>query len=337
MLVIACWRPDLREPDYVFKIERLRRHFAATEGTPRQTVVMFGTSRTAMGLMPGPLEEQLGRALGRPVAVFNFGIPGAGLIAQRINLKRMLDEGIKPDLVLIEILPPLLAGQVPPVEKTRLPPTRLEWSELPLLVRFGFPRAEVRRDWWATWAIPWYRHRFTLLSHYLPAWLPSKIRQDWCRAVDNTGWFSALVRPETPAAYRKVVEIAREQYVDYLTEFRLGGPSCEALRETLEVCRREGIATALVLMPEGSEFRGWYSQDARRQIRSFLGGLCREFDAPLIDAERWIADEDFSDSHHLLHHGATSFTRRLGRATVPLLERQFSRDLGRKAQHAEAR
>ena len=40
----------------------------------------------------------------------------------------------------------------------------------------------------------------------------------------------------------------------------------------------------------------------------------------MIDAREWVPDVGFSDGHHLLPAGATTFTDRLGReALIPLL------------------
>jgi hypothetical protein len=94
----------------------------------------------------------------------------------------------------------------------------------------------------------------------------------------------------------------------------------------MHLCRREGVAAAFVLMPEGSEFRGWYSPATLAQLHGFLGGLSREFRAPIIDAREWVPDDGFADSHHLVLHGATAFTERLGeQALLPLVRQRAER------------
>jgi hypothetical protein len=88
----------------------------------------------------------------------------------------------------------------------------------------------------------------------------------------------------------------------------------------LELCRAERIPVALVLMPEGSDFRSWYSAGASGQVNAFLEGLCQEFGVALIDAREWLPDEGFCDSHHPVPEGAERFSARLGaEAIVPLL------------------
>ena len=51
------------------------------------------------------VERELEDVLGRPVVVFNFGLWGAGPGTSLLTLHRLLAEGTRPDLVLIEVLP----------------------------------------------------------------------------------------------------------------------------------------------------------------------------------------------------------------------------------------
>src|SRR5262249_53567033 len=85
------------------------------------------------------------------------------------------------------------------------------------------------------------------------------------------------------------------------------------------LCRREGIAAALLWMPEAGDFRAWYPPAAEAQISAFLAELSRGCGAPLIDARGWAADEDFADAHHLLPCGAAAFSARLCRDALPPL------------------
>jgi hypothetical protein len=124
----------------------------------------------------------------------------------------------------------------------------------------------------------------------------------------------------TPENRRAALEHARREYATNLADYHLGGPSCDALRDLLQLCRREGVSIALLWMPESSTFRGWYPPAAGAQIKAFLDEVSGPADAPLVDAREWVADEDFADGHHLLPHGSAAFSERLGReALVPLL------------------
>ena len=142
-IAIEVWFPALGDPGYAFKAEHLRRHFARSSSTPEKStrIVVLGSSRTLFGLDAACLGRDLTGATGRPVAVFNFGVIGAGPITQLLYLRKMLREGIAPDFLLIKVLPPFLAGQVTPPAEARwfLPCTRLRPCDREMLAHYQFP------------------------------------------------------------------------------------------------------------------------------------------------------------------------------------------------------
>jgi hypothetical protein len=134
---------------------------------------------------------------------------------------------------------------------------------------------------------------------------------------DEHGW--DCLDPRRVSRERCVagLEHARWEYAGRLAGFRLGGPSCHALRETLALCKAEGIQAALVLMPEGAEFRSWYPAPVWSQVVGFLDQIARESNATVINAQDWVADANFLDSHHLLSPGAAIFSRHLA-SRIPI-------------------
>jgi hypothetical protein len=321
-VAIERWLPELRDPEYAYRARRLQRRALNTAERPL-TVVMLGSSRTTLGFKAAQVERPLSEALHQPVIAFNLGFTGAGPLMQLIDLRRLLTLGVQPDLLLIEVLPPLLAGQTGEHELYRLPLNRTWLGELGILKRYGRQSFEMYAAWWNDWPIPWYSHRYAIVSRFLPACLPYQRRMDWAFVTDDSGWAAAPVNQLSPAQQRQAVENARHEYSVYLDAFRIGGPACQALHELLDLCRQRQIGVALVLMPEGSEFRSLYSPAAWQQIDTFLAETSHKFGVPLVNAREWIADDNFTDSHHLLLRGATVFTERLGREVIlPLLEGQ---------------
>jgi hypothetical protein len=315
--------PELRDPEFAVRAARLVRR-VARRAPPPATVVMLGSSRTTFGFRADQLEPELSTALGRPTVVFNFGIMGAGPLMQLIDLRRLSHLGLRPNLLLVEVLPPLLARQIPPAELYRLSVDRIWLGELDLLERYGRKSGEIRAAWCADWPVPWYSHRYAIVSRLAPGCLPTRARMDWAYHINRSGWVDGPVRQATPEGRRLATENARSEYAAYLNEFRIGGPACTALRELLSLCRDQHIRAAMVLMPEGSDFRSWYPPEAWQQIDAFLRRASAAFDAPIINAREWIADDQFSDSHHLLPSGAEKFTARLGReAIAPLLKQPW--------------
>ena len=112
-------------------------------------------------------------------------------------------------------------------------------------------------------------------------------------------------------------------YQPRLAAFHLDELQCQAVCELLASCRKERVAVALVVMPEGPIFRSWYPPGTWEATKEWLRHISQEYDAPLINARDWIDDEnDFMDSHHLLLSGRAKFNERLGREYIlPLLRR----------------
>ena len=309
-------RPRLRDPLFGDKAARLYRRIAEPGPKPT-TVVMIGSSRTGFGFHGQRVEEAFRNEIGGRCVAFNFGIPASGPITHLIYLRRLLNDGLRPDLLLVEVLPPMLASQVPgPVEKHWLYADRLRRDELEIVAHYGFPQREMRSAWWETCLTPWYSLRFPLMGRVAPGWLPWSVRYDWSRGTDECGWGTPIRTEVTPNEYRQGVAQAHAEYAAVLATLEIDGSASQALRDLLELCRREKVPVALVLMPEGTDFRSWYPPAVRAKVEAFLNGACREYGASLIDAREWVPDRCFTDSHHMLRSGAEIFTDRLGREAI---------------------
>jgi hypothetical protein len=308
--------PEFRDLAYAEKLTRLRQRTESAREPPL-TVVMLGSSRTVFGLKAARLETPLAEAVGRPVVVFNFAMYDSGPVMNLVTLRRLLADNMRPDLLLLEVLPPALTDKPHTLEINRVAAEQLAWSDVMLLERYGADRRDLRRERWAAYPVPWYSHRFTIVSRLAPGSLPLRLRQDYFSGIDDSGSVEPPAYLSSDAQRAAALEKARVEYTDYLSGFHLGGPPRQALHETLEVCRNEKIPVALVVMPEGTQFRSWYQAADWERIEQFIGELSHKFAAPVINAREWIADEDFIDSHHLRSSGAVKFTDRLGREILP--------------------
>lgn len=317
LLLTDFWFIRLRDPSYGPKIASLQRRLKSVGHNRPCTIVMLGSSRTADALN-GSVAEHALAATGRDSIVFNLGIPGAGPMQEYLTLRRLLADGVRPDVVLVEVMPPLLdqrVGEVP----LWMPSERLSARDVQFLQEGGVPCRDLRHAHRLDAFFPWYARRFVILSMALPKLLPNALRQDWCRTCDASGWVPHREVHDRPELLRAASQHAHDEYSEILTSFRLGGASCHAIRQTLATCRTAHIRAVLVLMPEGSAFRSWYTPASLRQARNFLDQLQREYEVPVIDAREWLADEDFVDSHHTRNCGAEVFSRRLGREALKKL------------------
>jgi hypothetical protein len=320
-LVMEGWLPQLRDPNYAFKAARLEQRIRAAKarGNPARVVVMLGSSQVDYGLRGALVEESLSAAAGQPVILFNLGIPNDGPLNELLNLERLLADNVRPDLVLIEVLPALLAEHANR-HIDGIPAERLGLGDRAILRRHQFPVSRLPRYSWLCWAVPCYAHRQEMLSCVLPHLLPANLRQNRARRCDRSGWIAAPEAHDLEAHQQIARQMMLSKYHAWLEGFRLGSELVPLLRQVLQKCRQEHIRAALVLMPEAQPFQQLYSVEAWKQISAFLEELSTRYQAPLINARDWVADEDFLDYQHLLPQGAAVFTERLAHEhLVPLL------------------
>ncbi|MBI1915588.1 MAG: hypothetical protein HYS12_12770 [Planctomycetes bacterium] len=336
--VTTAWRPELRDPYYGQKVRLLQRRLADAPASP-STVVMVGSSRTAYGFAPARLEERLEREAGRPVVAFNFGLFGAGPATELLTLRRLLDDGIRPSLLLVEVLPPLLAAQVPLNEfnRERLPTWKLRATEVALVEEYGGAlRPGLRPAWYRTCLLPTYYLRLPLLNHAFPVLLGCANRTGGFAEADGSGWTPAP--PLTPERRKRNLVQAEKEYGLCLQGFRPGGPAAEGLCQVLELCRKEGIPAALVVMPEGPVFRGFYPPESWPRVESYLDELSRRYGVPWLNARHWFGEEAFTDSHHLRPEGAAVFTQQLTKEIIaPLLRQQARQPITTRPGHPRQR
>jgi hypothetical protein len=288
------------------------------EDPDQPLVLMLGSSRACWAFRAGALDG-MPDSDGRPLRVYNFGIPATGPIHELFYLRDLLAEGIHPRLVLIEFLPPLLC-EAQRGALTEEGMTGFAWPSVHRM-RQWWPylrRPERRmRDWLEARVAPWYAFRRQIHVE-LQFWAKGQ-SFPVVEPVDDWGWHLAAPVPFPAAEHARRMEMARGGYLPGLSHFRLGKTPTKALHELLDLCRREKIPAALVVMPESSEFRRWYSDEGKTALRGLLDELSHSYGVPVIDAQGWLADEDFEDGHHTLPHGADVFTFRLHAELTRLL------------------
>jgi hypothetical protein len=317
---VEHWLPAARDAEYTVKLERLRARQSEEPGRP--LVLVLGSSRVALGLRADSLHPDY---QGRPALVFNFGLTGGASLVEALSLRRLLSEGVRPDLLVLEVLPPTLnqPGRHP-LEEEWFDAGRLRSSERGFLHAYHSDETRTRRQWLKR-RIPclWHTHhlRRLLVPQEQGA---STAPVTWaCQRMDAYGWLRASFDDVTSEQRQRSIDIARGQYATALGDFHLAEGPSRALDDILHYCRREGIPVALLLMPEGPTFRSLYPPSMRAGIDAHLQAVSREHDVPLIDAREWLPEEAFWDSHHLLPRGAAAFTERLGREALPPLLRNL--------------
>jgi hypothetical protein len=318
VVMIDRWYPEIREPEFGYRLAQLQKQLATDR---RPLVLVLGSSRVELGFVPSAL-PRLQLADGREPLVFNFGLSASGPLEEALCLHRLLERGIRPTCLLLEVFPPLLGR--PGSADEWLGVERLGWSDLSLLRRYiSRPMYAYYGQWACSELVPWLGHRSNLLSACAPAWAPEETRAKFAGQqhlfrdqADPLGWI-AYARPSvSPVEYRHGLELARREYVAGLRQFQIAPVPDRALRDLLALCRREHIPCLLFLMPEARDFRRWYPPAVEARINAYLAELGHTYEVPLVDARSWAVDADFLDGHHLLAGGARKFTQRFGQTAL---------------------
>jgi hypothetical protein len=321
-LAVLCflkrWSPTLTTNERN-KWPQFRRLVA--DNPRRPLVLMLGSSRTAWAFRSHQLDGMEG-ADGRPLLIYNFGMPTTGPIHQRAYLRTMLAEGVRPRLLLLEFTPALLAKAHRGIT-TEESMTEGAWTDLRLLDEltpyFEHPGRKYRA-WLEARIAPWYAFR-SYVHEDVKHLYDGTVRVLF-PSVDRRGGRLQPEQPTTEAERRYTEQLAFDMYGPGLRRFRLGAGPLRAMHEILETCRREGIQAALVMMPESRGFRSLYSAATAATVRRLKEELSARHGVEIIDAERWLADDDFEDGHHVRPSGADRFTAGMRGAIRRLLARR---------------
>jgi hypothetical protein len=310
-LFVDGWHPEQYDPESGVRLAALRARMAETPGRP--LLLLVGSSRTEMSFLPERLPP-LYTPAGAQVLPFNFSHLGAGPVMNLLQVRRLLRQGIHPDWLLVEVMPPQLNDA-----KQLILHAATEVRDMPLVARYKNP--------WLTYAlflrsrlVPGYKHRAFLVNQVVPQWLPPEqhLLQEEIVLGPLGGDYAWWGKPQPDdERIRLGTAAARNGYFPPLQQsFTISAISETASRELLDLCRREHIQVVMFLSPEGKDFQSWYCPQTRKKIDDYCAALSREFDVPLVDARNWLGERDFVDSHHTCLPGAERFTRRLGEEVI---------------------
>jgi hypothetical protein len=309
--LVDGWHPELYDPEYGLRLALVRVRRAEQPGRP--LLLFLGSSRTVLSFRPEVL-PLLGPPH-RPALVFNFSHCGAGPLMNLMLLERLLRDGMRPDWLVVELLPPKLFRDNPTLPIATAAAAR----DLPLLHRY-VPTWKVYGRYLAERIVAHHRSQLGLVGEYVSeVAAPLDLRAQL--ALDRQGGCSCLV-PEINDSERERQRMLCWSQWSWLREERqVCHDSDRATRALLDLCRRERIRVALVLSPESRDFQDLYSPEGRAALDRYVADLREEYGVPVIDARDWLADRAFMDGHHVLMPGADAFTLRLGRDVLqPLVE-----------------
>jgi len=310
--VYAYMHPNFRDPVFDLKARAMEKHFDQP-GDPFRVIVL-GSSRAAAAVEPAVLETTLTSEIGRPVAAFNMAMQGDGPIGQLIHLRRILASGVKPDVVVVELLPSTFLFGDRPYDFSVLRPERLRYDEIDVVVKYGYPEAATRKEWREATLNPWFGTRFQLLARVQRLWLPTGVVTYQKDAGKLGGWNPWAAYP--PHLYRQRVNEVKQTYEPQLQALKFSGPQMAALDGLLAECKTANVRVAVVIPPEGSEFRSWYPDRVVEELKALTDRLRMTHGVLIVDARQWLPDEAFADSHHVIRQWAKPYTERLVREVI---------------------
>lgn len=305
-LALDTIKPEWRDPEYGHRLTRLQT--AIADAPQKPSLVILGSSRAQMGLSPAAL------GVSDNAVSFNFSQAGNGPVHELLNLRRLLDKGIAPDYLLVEILPPVLGGESD-VEKLMIP-ERMSYADLQRVKPYCQHYDTLLEQWLSKRYSPIETYRLNLMSHLSGGWLPWQWRQDfmWTKMTTD-GWLPYFFPEVVTEKRQSGLHQAHAQYRGYFIDFHLTILPQRSYADLLELCREHDIQVAFFTMPESPTFRSWYTHKASTDIEGYFEKLREK--VPVFDTRTWIdSEQSFADGHHLLKEPATQFSQRFGQECV---------------------
>ena len=306
-LAVETVKPEWRDPEYGHRLTQIRELQHAYPSRP--LVIAIGSSRTQMGLSPadmGFVDEP-----GSPL-VYNFGQAGAGVLRVLLTLLRLLDDGVRPDFVLIEWFPAALPANGPAEEQAQAWAARLGAADLRRLEPYCDHPSRLTRQWASNRIAPWSTYRLTLMSHWQPGWLrwQDRLTYQWDQ-LDPFGWMAYPLDTVTGPIREAGIRSVQKQIEPQIVHFQVVRMSDRVVRDIIQRCRTERIPIAFYATPESPTVRGWYRPEVRATLDAYAATLTQECGVPMFDSGDGFAEDEFADGHHLLRAGAVRFSRRL--------------------------
>lgn len=321
-LVLDTVWTRVRNPFLHWHLDRL----ALLEEPP--TIVCLGSSRFGSQLDESELTRTVRELTGdATVRVFNASLPAGDPITSERTLDQLLEAGIRPRLVLLEVCPEVVGHRNDwlCIHLVR----QLDWSDAPSytgeLIRTGHILRYLKAR-----LLPLYQHRRRILEE-----LEQEFAEAGREEKDRSGTrrIDAAVPPpkdlDTRPAGEVWAELVQQTIHDpdadlrqrsalglrdvrrFLRRYRTGGNSARALERILERCRAEGIETVLVGVPVSEIHRAQYTPEIDALYRTYLDGLGARYGCRYADFRARVPDGLFMDNHHATPEGAVWISRLL--------------------------
>lgn len=320
-VLIDSYFPVLRDPVFERKVQQLETLLVKCGARPK-IVITLGSSSTYHAYHGKLLEEILADNGHDPCVVYNLAEGGAGPLTHLLFLRRLLEKNIRPDLVLVEVLPITFQSTSGPhgdelFDMKHFPPSRLNRRDLGVAARYtnepGF-----RHEWRVGRLVPSYGHRLSMVNCLAPALVPLADRVFDSAEFDDHGWLERPTRGAEELA--QVTAKVKAELEPLLTNFSAAKAAIDAREELLALLRAKGIPAVMVKMPIGRALSSLPTPEGIKALDAALTALGLKYQCPIVDATAWLDETMFTDPLHANARGAEQFSRRVALEFIgPLL------------------
>jgi hypothetical protein len=235
--------------------------------------------------------------------------------------RRFLDDGVRPDLVVVEVMPHFLTcpkGTDAGAEENSLHAARLTCAELPRAASYCRQPSRFVGPWLLSRLVPSY-HCQAELREFAGVDAPTTPDRPYGRDSHGLHTHARLVAgtPQQTSAFTTAwIESSRRS----LEGDRFTDEARRSVRDLLTLCRTECRQTVLLAPPVRSEVLRVMPKLAELRAAE-LAAIAAECNVPSIDARRWLDDGDFFDAVHVQAIGVEHYSDRIGRDVLaPILK-----------------
>jgi hypothetical protein len=294
------------------------RVWARLDTLPRSPeIVVLGSSRLQGGVSTAVLDPLLPQGTNPALRSFNAGVGAGDALVADWMLARMLGEGHRPRLVVVEISPETVASYNRWLEQHVI--RHLTWTDLPVhlaeVCRCTHPMRLL-----SSRLLPLYLHRHHLRRHLAESALALLGARK--PRTDRQGEGATKIDPaEDEAALRtgvgeKLHTAGLSEFERWLRDYRVGGGATRALEGLLTRCREHEIAVVLVAPPMSVAHRALYTPAIEAAFQEYVASLTRAHGCRFHDFRGRLPDHLFRDHHHVNVRGEAIFTRLLAREAI---------------------
>jgi hypothetical protein len=304
-VAVESVKPEWRDPEFGHRLRQLRKWKA--EAPHRPLVLVLGSSRDQMGISPRAMNLPNGPT---DPLVYNFGYRGALPLWSWLILMRLLDCGIKPDFVLVEIALAECVDPKPAEQQLKEWTSRLSLADIRRLRSYTEDQWYFSSDWIATRPLAWSEFSEAIRSDLLPKWQSHRTRAnyDW-EIIDEFGYAPHPADQVTAAERDRQIHAALHMHRRSVAGAPVSEMTRRVHRDLVDRCRAEGIVVAFSWSPESPRYRQAFSPARTKTVAGYTHFLHDELGSAVFPVPDCFAEEDFADGHHLLHFAAARYSR----------------------------